>query len=129
MELPADAHRAPAISPPPGVMPDMQHPPSLALPMRVVIGLSTALMVLCVGLRAYSRLAVSRNWGVDDCTFESPHYPVRSLRMLKTCRERDRSRTKEPAGLIPWRAARLMRSRRGIFFALFPICAISREQL
>ncbi len=42
---------------------------SLAPALRVVISLCTTFMLLFFGLRAYARLAIKRNWGMDDCTF------------------------------------------------------------
>jgi hypothetical protein len=48
---------------------------SLAPTMSIVIGLSTALMVLTVALRAYSRLMLTRNWGADDCKLNVPIQP------------------------------------------------------
>ncbi len=42
---------------------------SLAPALRVVIILCAAFVALFVALRAYARLVIKRNWGMDDCSF------------------------------------------------------------
>lgn len=57
----------PARLPPPGVQPNFVNPPSRARIGCICVWLSTAAMLLCIAVRAYSRLAITRTWGRDDC--------------------------------------------------------------
>ena len=57
----------PATTPPPGVIPNFNHPPTRAvdayISMAIFIGITSTLVVL----RIYIKLAVTHMWGLDDC--------------------------------------------------------------
>ncbi|KAI2467416.1 hypothetical protein F4781DRAFT_402319 [Annulohypoxylon bovei var. microspora] len=61
-----DLSNIPAIPPPDGVTPNFIDPYSLALPGRVVIGVTLPLIVISVASRLYTRIWITRATGADD---------------------------------------------------------------
>ena len=56
---------APALTPPPGVEANFDHPDNLSHPELAVLQLAVATAV--VGLRIYTKLGVVRNMLAEDC--------------------------------------------------------------
>jgi hypothetical protein len=64
-----DYSKIPLVPPPPGVTPNLIDPPSLA-PTILITGIVFLILATSFFLvRAYSKLWISRNWGMDDCEF------------------------------------------------------------
>lgn len=57
----------PGIPPPPGVTSNFVNPESCAHIPRIVIAISIPIMTICVLMRLYTRLFVTRTFGIDDC--------------------------------------------------------------
>ena len=56
----------PALKPPPGVIPNFDHPYSSACLMLVIIAIALPLMLIFVTLRIYVRLWVKKTWAHED---------------------------------------------------------------
>ena len=67
MLLPFDMGNQVVQSPPPGVVSNFENPESLTLQSHITAGILTVLLLLTVGLRAYCKIIITRNWGLDDC--------------------------------------------------------------
>ena len=61
----------PAGAPPPGVIPDFDHPQSRAFEGHIGMGMCMGITLVFVTLRFYAKLAVNHMCGWDDC--ESPN--------------------------------------------------------
>lgn len=57
----------PASAPPPGVVPNFDHPQSRALEAHVGMGICIGITFIVVILRIYVKLAITHMWGWDDC--------------------------------------------------------------
>lgn len=57
----------PAGSPPPGVIPNFDHPQSRAFEVHTGMGICIGVTSVLVLLRVYVKLAVTHMWGWDDC--------------------------------------------------------------
>lgn len=72
--------------PPPGVVPNLVDPPSVAWAARVSVYATLPLMILFLALRLYVRVR-SRILGFDDCMFHnpfsSPRQPTSSITLSK----------------------------------------------
>jgi len=69
MSLPpgVDLSQIPSLRPPPGVIPNFKHPPSLADALIAVDVVFLALMLVAVGVRVYTKGFILRSLGWDDC--------------------------------------------------------------
>ena len=61
-----DISRIPAMPPPPGEIPDFVNPESRAYGTVIALATITAVMLVFVLLRIYSKLFVVKNFGLDD---------------------------------------------------------------
>lgn len=62
-----DFANMPALAAPPGVRSKFVDPYSRAYQMQVAAGVCLPIMLCTFALRIYSKLAVTRSWGADDC--------------------------------------------------------------
>ncbi|KAI3401820.1 hypothetical protein diail_8198 [Diaporthe ilicicola] len=62
-----DPSMFPALAPPPGVLPNFNNPATRAPAARIVICITLSVMILFVSLRIYTKIFVTRLFGVDDC--------------------------------------------------------------
>ena len=58
----------PAVSPPPGVIPNFVDPPSLYPQIIVTLVLTLSIATLAVIIRVYTKLHVIKAWHLEDCT-------------------------------------------------------------
>ena len=63
---PVDYANLPAGSPPPGVLPNFEHPDSRATEVYVAIGICMSITLIFIILRLYVKLCVTHLWGWDD---------------------------------------------------------------
>ena len=56
----------PVIPPPPGVLPDFDHPPTRALEAYIGMGVCIGVTLVFIVLRFYVKSAVTHQWGWDD---------------------------------------------------------------
>ena len=68
----------PTGTPPPGVVPNFDNPPSRALDLYVGMGVCVAVAAVMLALRMYAQFVVTKSPGWDDC--ETYHLIV--IRML-----------------------------------------------
>ncbi|KAH8892798.1 hypothetical protein GQ53DRAFT_822312 [Thozetella sp. PMI_491] len=61
-----DPDTTPAAAPPPGVIPNLIDPPSIAYQPRVIICVFLPVMVLVLGLRIFTRVRTGFKFGADD---------------------------------------------------------------
>lgn len=65
----------PASAPPPGVIPNLDHPQSRAIEAHIGMGICIGVTLVFVVLRMYVKLAITHMWGWDDCeSFEMAIY-------------------------------------------------------
>ena len=64
---PSDYANLPVGAPPPGVVPNFDHPQSRATEAYIAMGICIGLTLVVVVLRIYVKLAVTHMWGWDDC--------------------------------------------------------------
>lgn len=57
----------PVVKPPPGVESNFVNPVSHSYQLATVIGVMTALMTLFTAGRVYTRLRITKSFGLDDC--------------------------------------------------------------
>lgn len=69
----------PVHPPPPGVTSNFIDPLSRAYQTRIAIGVMLALMVPLLFLRLYTRLRVTKTFGLDDCMSFQPDMNVQYL--------------------------------------------------
>lgn len=70
----SDYANLPAGAPPPGVMPNFDHPATRAIEAHIGMGICIGVTLVFVVLRLYVKLAITHMWGWDDCeSFESFH--------------------------------------------------------
>lgn len=62
-----DLDSTPVVPPPPGRTPNFTDPESRCYQLIIPIAVYTALIVVLVSLRIYSRLRITRSFGADDC--------------------------------------------------------------
>lgn len=62
-----DPNLFPALTPPTGVIPNFDDPPTRAPAGRIVICVTLSVMLMFVVLRSYTRVFVTRIFGIDDC--------------------------------------------------------------
>lgn len=58
-----------ALPPPPGVIPDFENPPSIAVGFQAGFGVCVGVSGLFVVARTYTRLRVMKKWGLEDCEY------------------------------------------------------------
>ncbi|KAI0842711.1 hypothetical protein F5Y06DRAFT_133585 [Hypoxylon sp. FL0890] len=61
-----DSSLIPGMTPPPGVTPNFVDPESVAPACRIITGVSLAMMYCFLVLRVYTRIWVTRSFGIDD---------------------------------------------------------------
>lgn len=61
----------PAGAPPPGVIPNFNHPPTRAIEAHIGMGVCIGITSILIVLRIYTKLAVTHMWGLDDCESSS----------------------------------------------------------
>lgn len=66
---PSSYANLPAGPPPPGVVPNFDHPQSRAIDVYVGMGVCIGITSILIILRVYVKLAVTHMWGWDDCEF------------------------------------------------------------
>ena len=64
---PEELARTPAGEPPPGVVPNLEDPPSIGYRLLIIGAILLAIMIICSTLRFYSVIAVRRKIRPDDC--------------------------------------------------------------
>ena len=64
--------RTPARPPPPGHTSNFINPGSRSYQLVILISVLSALVIILVPLRIYSRLRITHSFGVDDCWFLPP---------------------------------------------------------
>ncbi|KAJ8124294.1 hypothetical protein O1611_g9346 [Lasiodiplodia mahajangana] len=62
--------------PPPGRTSNFTNPESRSYQLYILIAVLTALVVIVISLRLYTRLRITRSFGVDDCGHSSPRFSV-----------------------------------------------------
>lgn len=63
----SDYANLPAGAPPPGVMPNFDHPATRAIEAHIGMGICIGVTLVFVVLRLYVKLAITHMWGWDDC--------------------------------------------------------------
>lgn len=63
---PAEYANLPASTPPVGVLPNFEHPPTRAIETYVVMGICMGITLVFVLLRLYVKMMITRLWGWDD---------------------------------------------------------------
>ncbi|KAI1292596.1 hypothetical protein F5Y03DRAFT_400357 [Xylaria venustula] len=64
-----DPSQTPTGQPPAGIIPNFINPPSLSWTGRVAVYTTLPAMIVVLGLRAYTRVRIVRQFGIDDCDF------------------------------------------------------------
>ena len=60
----------PVIPPPPGVLPDFDHPPTRTLEAYIGMGVCIGVTLVFIVLRLYVKSAITHQWGWDDGEFQ-----------------------------------------------------------
>ncbi len=55
------------MQPPPGVKPNFANRETIAPQAKAIIVISSVAVLLCVLMRVYSRMAIAKVWGLEDC--------------------------------------------------------------
>lgn len=63
----SDYANLPAGAPPPGVVPNFDHPPTRVIEAHIGMGICIGVTLVFVMLRLYVKLAITHTWGWDDC--------------------------------------------------------------
>lgn len=64
---PGYLNRTPVVPPPPGRSSDFINPEDRSYQLIILIAILSALVVLLVSLRVYSRLKITHSFNADDC--------------------------------------------------------------
>ena len=90
--LPEQLANLPAASPPPGVRPNFEDPPSYKPSIIALEAVFMTLMGLAVAIRIFVRTRITKAWGWDDCklshyqkNFSEDHNSHDSRICLDTC--------------------------------------------
>ena len=59
----------PAATPPPGVIPQLDNPPNRKTATQVLPSIAMALATIAVAMSMYSRVFISREFGLPDCEY------------------------------------------------------------
>ena len=74
----------PAVTPPPGVVPNFNNPPSRAHDMYIGLGICLAVSTFFLALRMYAKYTVTHSFGWDDCETH-PSIIIRTLTAIVAC--------------------------------------------
>ena len=64
---PATLDTVPAASPPPGVLPNLEHPKNNGSILIIVGSVLVVVMIIFVIVRIYTKVKIVKKWTPDDC--------------------------------------------------------------